>query len=256
MGQKAHPYGLRVGYIKEWKSRWFSKTKDFAKFLHEDFKIREYIKRQYSTAAISSIEIERASDRARVIIYSARPGIIIGRRGADIDRLRDDLANLTNKDVYIDIKEIKDPQVDAQLISENVAFQIERRVAFRRAMKKAVQMAMGHGAEGVKIRCSGRLGGIELSRSEVYKEGKIPLQTFRADVEYGFCEAHTTYGLIGVKVWICKGEVLPEKRQPAISSQPAVAQKQKPKTTTPRIHSGFVSRKPRADQDKNQKKER
>ena len=229
MGQKVHPYGVRLGHIKTWKSRWFAKSKDFARLLHEDFKIREYVKKQYSSAAISNIEIERASDRARVIIHSARPGIIIGRRGADIDRLRDDLANLTNKDVYIDIKEVKDPQVDAQLISENVAFQIEKRVAFRRTMKKAVQMAMDHGAEGVKIRCSGRLGGIELSRSEVYKEGKIPLQTFRADIDYGFCEAHTTYGLIGVKVWICKGEVLPEKGPPVVSSPTSATEKQKPK---------------------------
>ncbi len=229
MGQKVHPYGVRLGHIKTWKSRWFAKSKDFARLLHEDFKIREYVKKQYSSAAISNIEIERASDRARVIIHSARPGIIIGRRGADIDRLRDDLANLTNKDVYIDIKEVKDPQVDAQLISENVAFQIEKRVAFRRTMKKAVQMAMDHGAEGVKIRCSGRLGGIELSRSEVYKEGKIPLQTFRADIDYGFCEAHTTYGLIGIKVWICKGEVLPEKGAPAVISQAPAAKVQKPK---------------------------
>lgn len=237
MGQKAHPYGLRVGFIKNWKSRWFSKSKNFAKFLHEDFKMRDYVKKQYFAAAISNIEIERASDRIRIIIYSARPGIIIGRRGADIDRLRDDLSNLTNKDIYIDIKEIKDPQIDAQLISENVAFQIEKRVAFRRVMKRAVQMAMGHGAEGIKIRCSGRLGGQELSRSEVYKEGKVPLQTFRADIEYGFYEAKTTYGLIGVKVWICKGEILPEKR-----TQVAV----------PRVRSEALGEKPRVNRKKDQ----
>lgn len=220
MGQKVHPYSVRVGFIKPWKSRWFAKSKDFAKLLHEDLKIKEYIKKQYYSAAIGNIEIERASDRVRVIIHSARPGIIIGRRGADIDRLRDDLGNITSKDVYIDIKEIKTPQTDAQLIAENVAFQIEKRVAFRRAMKKAIQMAMSNGAEGVKIRCSGRLGGIELSRSEVYKEGRVPLQTFRADIEYGFCEAHTTYGLIGVKAWICKGEILPGAKKEKPQEKP------------------------------------
>lgn len=216
MGQKVHPYGFRLGYIKTWKSRWFAKSKHFAELLHEDIKVRAYIKKQYSTAAISSIDIERASGRVRVIIYTARPGIIIGRKGQDIDRLREDLASMTNKDVYIDIKEIKDPQKDAQLIAENVAFQIEKRVAFRRAMKKAVQMAMEHGVEGIKIRCSGRLGGLELARSELYKEGKIPLQTLRADIDYGFTEARTTYGLIGIKVWVYKGEIhLAEKKEKA-----------------------------------------
>lgn len=213
MGQKVHPYGFRLGYIKNWKSRWFAKAKNFADLLHEDIKIREHIKKQYYTAAISSIEIERASDRIRIAINSARPGIIIGRRGQDIDRLREDLSKLTNKDVYIDIKEVKNPQIDAQLIAENIAFQMEKRVGFRRTMKKGVQLAMDHGAEGVKIRCSGRLDGIELARSEVYKEGKVPLQTLRADIDYGFAEALTTYGLIGIKVWVCKGEILPEKNK-------------------------------------------
>jgi len=229
LGRKTHPYGLRVGYIKPWKSRWFSKSKNFAEFLHEDLKIKDYIKKQYFSAAISNIEIERASNRIRAIIHTARPGIIIGRKGADIDRLRDDLTNVTNKDVFIDIKEVKDPQVNAQLIAENVAFQIEKRVAFRRVMKKAVQMTMNHGAEGVKIRCSGRLGGLELSRSEVYKEGKVPLQTFRADIEYGFCEAHTAYGLIGVKVWVCRGEILPGKRDENKDSEKLKTQAVKPK---------------------------
>lgn len=232
MGRKTHPYGLRVGYIKPWKSRWFAKSKNFAEFLHEDLKIKDYIKKQYFSAAISNIEIERASNRIRAIIHTARPGIIIGRKGADIDRLRDDLTNVTNKDVFIDIKEVKDPQVNAQLIAENVAFQIEKRVAFRRAMKKAVQMTMDHGAEGVKIRCSGRLGGLELSRSEVYKEGKIPLQTFRADIEYGFCEAHTTYGLIGIKVWVCKGEILPGKGDENKDSEELKTKNVKPKRKT------------------------
>ncbi|MBN1405607.1 MAG: 30S ribosomal protein S3 [Candidatus Omnitrophica bacterium] len=226
MGQKVHPYGLRLGYIKNWKSRWFSRAKDFAALLNEDIKIRTYIKKQYAAAAISCVEIERASDRVRVIINSARPGIIIGRRGQDIDRLRQDLSKMTNKDVYIDIKEIKDPQTDAQLIAENIAFQMEKRIGFRRAMKKSVQLAMEHGAEGVKIRCSGRLDGIELARSEVYKEGKVPLQTLRADIDYGFTEALTGYGLIGVKVWLYKGEVLLDKKLKAENRKPAVENKQ------------------------------
>lgn len=209
MGQKVHPYGLRVGYIKTWKSRWFARKKDFASLLNEDITIKSYIKKNFSSAAIPTIEIERASGRIRVIVYSARPGIIIGRRGADIDRLREDLNRLTNKEIYIDIKEVKNPYIEAQLVAENIAFQLERRVAFRRAMKKALQVAMEHGAGGIRIKCSGRLGGAEIARSEGYRQGKIPLQTFRADIDYGFAEAHTTYGLIGVKVWIYKGDIIP-----------------------------------------------
>lgn len=227
MGQKVHPYGLRVGFIKTWKSRWFAKPKNFASLLHEDIKIREYVKKQFSQAAISYIEIERASGRVRIIIHAARPGMIIGRKGQDIDRLRDELSAFTKKDIFIDIKEIKDPQVDAQLVAENIAFQIEKRVAFRRAMKKAVQMAMEHGAEGIKVRCSGRLGGLELARSEVYKQGKVPLQTLRADIDYGFTEALTTYGLIGIKVWLCKGEILPEKKKSENRSQKTEIKKEK-----------------------------
>lgn len=209
MGHKVHPFGLRVGYIKTWKSRWFARKKDFASLLNEDITIKSYIKKNFSSAAIPTIEIERASGRIRVIVYSARPGIIIGRRGADIDRLREDLNRLTNKEIYIDIKEVKNPYIEAQLVAENIAFQLERRVAFRRAMKKALQVAMEHGAGGIRIKCSGRLGGAEIARSEGYRQGKIPLQTFRADIDYGFAEAHTTYGLIGVKVWIYKGDIIP-----------------------------------------------
>lgn len=213
MGHKVHPYGLRVGYIKTWKSRWFAKKRDFANLLHEDIKIKNYIKKNFSSAAIPYVEIERASDRIRVIIHSARPGIIIGRRGADIDRLREELNRLTNKEVYIDIKEVKNPYIEAQLVAENVALQLEKRVAFRRAMKRVLQMAMEHGAGGVRIKCSGRLGGAEIARSEGYRQGKIPLQTLRSDIDYGFAEAYTTYGLIGVKVWIYKGDVIPSKRK-------------------------------------------
>ncbi|NQT90976.1 MAG: 30S ribosomal protein S3 [Candidatus Omnitrophica bacterium] len=211
MGQKVHPYGLRVGYIKTWRSRWFARKKDFANLLHEDIRIKNYIKKNFSSAAIPNIEIERASDRVRVIIFSARPGIIIGRKGADIDRLREDLNKLTDKEIYIDIKEIKSPYTEAQLVAENIAFQLVKRVAFRRAMKRALQLAMDNGAGGIRIRCSGRLGGAEIARSEKYMKGKIPLQTFRADIDYGFCEAHTTYGLIGIKVWLYKGDVIIKK---------------------------------------------
>ena len=209
MGHKVHPYGLRVGYIYDWKSRWFAKKKAFAGLLFEDTKIRNYIKKNFSSAAISKVHIERASDRVRVIIYTARPAIMIGRKGADIDRLREELNRLTSKEVYIDIKEIKDPYLDAQLVAANIAFQLEKRVAFRRAMKRAIQMAMEHNAGGIRIKCSGRLGGAELARTEGYRQGKVPLHTIRADIDYGFAEALTTYGLIGIKVWLYKGDITP-----------------------------------------------
>lgn len=212
MGHKVHPLSMRLGYIKTWRSRWFSKRKDYADCLHEDMQIRKYVKKTFSSAGIAVIEIERASNRAKVIIYSAKPGIIIGRRGADIDKLRDDLQSMTKKEIYIDIKEVKNPAIEAQLIAENIAFQLEKRVAFRRAMKKAVQQAMSNGALGIKVKSSGRLGGAEMSRTEGYKEGKVPLQTFRADIDYGFTEALTTYGLIGVKAWVYKGDIM-EKRK-------------------------------------------
>jgi small subunit ribosomal protein S3 len=211
VGHKSHPYGLRVGYIYTWKSRWYAKKKDFASLLGEDVKIKNFIKKSYSSAAIPRVELERASNRIRVIIYSARPGIIIGRKGADIDRLRDDLSNMTDKEVYIDIKEVKNPYIEAQLVAENIALQLEKRVAFRKAMKKAMQLALDNGAGGIKVKCSGRLGGAEIARCEGYRKGKIPLQTFRADIDYGFAEAYTTYGLIGVKAWIYKGDILAKK---------------------------------------------
>lgn len=213
MGHKSHPYVQRVGLIKTWQSRWYANKKDFAALLHEDIKIRQHIKKSLAGAAVSSIEIERAGGRLRIIIHTARPGIIIGRKGADIDRLRDELQEITNKDIYIDIKEVKNPAIEAQLIAENITFQLEKRVLYRRAMKRAVQMAMNSGAKGIKLRCSGRLGGAEMCRSEGYKEGKVPLQTFRADIDYGFAEAHTIYGIIGVKVWIYKGDILGKHKQ-------------------------------------------
>ena len=213
MGQKVHPYGFRVGYIKPWKSRWFAEKKTFPTMLLEDLKIRKYVKAKLSTASVSTVEIERASDRMRVFIFSARPGVIIGRKGAEIDKLRDELQTMTGKQVYIDIKEIKNPALDAQLAAENIAYQLEKRIAFRRAMKRAVQMAMSQGAGGIKIRASGRLGGAEIARSESYKKGKVPLQTIRADIDYGFTEAFTTYGTIGVKVWIYKGDIIKGKKE-------------------------------------------
>jgi small subunit ribosomal protein S3 len=209
VGQKVHPIGFRLGYTKNWNSIWFAdKSKTFADYIEEDNKIRKYIKKSLSRAAVSKIEIFRAGSKIRVNIWSARPGIIIGRRGAEIDRLRDELQETTGKQMFIDIKEIKSAATDAQLIAENIAFQLERRMPFRRVMKKTVTLAMDQGVQGIKVQCSGRLGGAEIARCEKYKAGKIPLQTLRADIDYGFTEAHTAYGLIGIKVWVCKGEKL------------------------------------------------
>ncbi len=210
MGQKVHPYGLRIGIIKTWKSRWISDKRGFGKALAEDIKIRQHIKENFSKAGISTIDIEKSSESIKITIYTARPGIIIGRRGSDIDRLREELQEITSKEIYVDVKEIKDPRVDAQLVAENVAFQLIKRVSHRRAMKKAVYNAINSGIEGIRIICSGRLDGAEMSRRATYKEGKVPLHTLRADIDYGFTEAKTTYGTIGVKVWIYKGEILPE----------------------------------------------
>ncbi|MCX5686144.1 MAG: 30S ribosomal protein S3 [Candidatus Omnitrophica bacterium] len=211
MGQKVHPYGFRTGYIYDWKSRWFAKKQDFPKFLLEDTKIRKFIKKALSSAAVSKIEVERSSDKVRVMIFSARPGIIIGRRGQEIEKLKEELHSITGKEVLIDIKDIKNPNVDAQLVAENIAFQLEKRMPHKRAMKKSVQNALDSGAKGVKIICSGRLGGGEIARRESYRVGSIPAQTLRADVDYGFAEALTTYGLIGVKVWIYKGDKILDK---------------------------------------------
>ena len=208
MGQKVHPYSFRLGYIKNWNSRWFSGKKEFAALLHEDIKVREYIKKNLAAAAVSKIEIERAGNRIRVIIFTARPGVIIGRRGSEVDRLKEELQKRTSKQIFIDIKEISAAAAEAQLVAENIAYQLEKRIAFRRAMKKATQNALAAGAGGIKIICSGRLGGAEIARKEKYKTGKVPLQTLRANIDYGFTEAHTTFGLIGIKVWIFKGDVL------------------------------------------------
>lgn len=208
MGQKVNPLVLRIGFIKNWRSLWFAKPKEYPAFIEEDYKIRKFIKTNFKQAAISKIIIERLTTRTKIRVYSARPGIIIGRHGADIERLREELNSLIKKEVTIDIEEVKEPAIDATLVSQNVALQLEKRVAFRRAIKRAISQAMSSGAQGIKISCAGRLGGAEMSRRETYKQGKVPLQTLRADIDYGFAEALTTYGLIGIKTWIYKGEVL------------------------------------------------
>ena len=211
MGQKVNPHGLRVGVIKDWDSRWYADDKDFADYLVEDYKIREYLKKKLYSAGVSKIEIERASDRVKVIIYTAKPGIVIGKGGQEIEITKQELAKLTDKKLSVDIKEIKRPDKDAQLVAENIASQLENRVSFRRAMKSCMGRTMKAGALGIKAAVAGRLGGADMARTEFYSEGTIPLQTLRADIDYGFAEADTTYGKVGVKVWIYKGEILPTK---------------------------------------------
>jgi small subunit ribosomal protein S3 len=209
VGQKVSPICLRLGYIEDWRSVWYADKNDYAKGIVEDNKIRVYIRKKFVQAAVSRIVIERLAEKIKVIIYTARPGVIIGRRGADIDKLRNDLSKITSKEIAIDPREIKNPATDAQLIAQNVAFQLEKRIAFRRAMKRAIDTCLGtNEARGIKIRCSGRLNGVEMARREKYQQGKLPLQTLRANIDYGFAEAFTTYGLIGVKVWVNRGEVI------------------------------------------------
>ena len=210
MGQKVNPHGLRVGVIKDWDSKWYAEA-DFADLLVEDYNIRKFLKKKLYSAGVSKIEIERASDRVKVIIYTAKPGVVIGKGGAEIEVTKKELAKLTDKKVMVDIKEIKRPDRDAQLVAENIAQQLENRVSFRRAMKSCMGRTMKSGAMGIKTCCSGRLGGADIARAEFYSEGTIPLQTLRADIDYGFAEANTTYGKVGVKVWIYKGEILPTK---------------------------------------------
>lgn len=221
MGHKVHPFVLRVGFIRTWHSRWFAKPAEYAKFIKQDYDIRKLIKLRFKQAAVSNIIIERLAEKIKIRIFSARPGIIIGRHGADIERLREDLNNLIKAEVSIDIEEIKNPAVDSQLVAQNIAFQLEKRVAFRRAVKRAMEQSMNAGAKGIRVVCAGRLNGAEMSRTEMYKQGKVPLQTLRADIDYGFAESLTTYGLIGVKVWIYKGEIL-TKKVPQVQGTPKV----------------------------------
>ncbi len=210
MGQKVNPHGLRVGIIKDWDSKWYAEA-DFADLLIEDYNIRTYLKKKLYAAGVSKIEIERASDRVKVIIYTAKPGVVIGKGGSEIEKVKGEVQKFTSKKLIVDIKEVKKPDRDAQLVAENIALQLENRVSFRRAMKSCMGRTMKAGAKGIKASCSGRLGGADMARTEFYSEGTIPLQTLRADIDYGFAEADTTYGKVGVKVWIYKGEILPAK---------------------------------------------
>jgi small subunit ribosomal protein S3 len=212
LGQKVNPIGLRLGIVKTWESRWFA-DKKYGEYIQQDSKLRNFVKKKLFHAGVSRIEIERSAKRIRLRIYTARPGIVIGKKGSEIERLKQDIEKTVSQEVMIDIQEVRKPEIDAQLVAENVAMQIERRVAFRRAMKRGVTSAMRFGAQGVKIICSGRLGGAEMARREWYREGRVPLHTLRADIDYGFTEARTTYGAIGVKVYIFKGEIL-KKEEP------------------------------------------
>jgi small subunit ribosomal protein S3 len=211
MGQKTNPIGLRVGVNRDWRSKWYAEKKEFGKLLSEDRKIRDLLKKKLETASVPKILIERATNRCRITILTARPGVVIGRKGAEIDKIKEDLSKMTGKEVYVDIIEVKTPELDAQLVAENIALQLERRVSFRRAMKKALATAKDFGAEGIKVRAAGRLGGAELARVEMYHWGRVPLHTLRANIDYGFAEAKTLYGKLGIKCWICTGDVKPKR---------------------------------------------
>lgn len=226
MGQKVNPISLRLGINQNWRSRWFANRKDYSKLLNEDIKVRNFVKKKLFYSGVAKIEIERLGNRLQIIIHTARPGLVIGRKGAEIDKLKQDVSEMTQWNVEVDIKEIKQPELEAQLVSENIALQLERRVSFRRAMKKAVQSAVSSGAKGIKLMCSGRLGGAEIARREAYKEGSIPLHTLKAVIDYGFSEAKTTYGLIGVKTWIFKGYQTPANAVETRSAKSAVAGKE------------------------------
>ena len=221
MGQKVHPYGFRLGYNKPWKSRWFAK-REYADLLHEDIALKRELKDKLRGAGISSIEVERAANKLMVRIHTARPGIIIGRKGAEIDKLKNDIQKHTHREVHIDISEVHRPEMDAQLVAESIAMQLEKRVAFRRAMRKAVDSALRFGCKGIKVRVSGRLNGAEIARSEWYLQGRLPLHTLRADIDYGFAEAFTTYGVIGVKCWVYKGEIFEKKQAHSAAEQALV----------------------------------
>ena len=220
MGQKVHPYGFRLGFNKPWKSRWFAK-RDYAAWLHEDLKLKRELKARLRSAGVSSIEIDRMANKLRVSIRTARPGIIIGRKGSEIDKLKADLQKETGREIFLDIQEVYKPELDAQLVAESIALQLEKRIAFRRAVRKAVDSALRFGCKGIKVRVSGRLNGAEIARSEWYLQGRLPLQTLRADIDYGTAEAHTTYGVIGVKSWIYKGEILEAKKRRELPGSPA-----------------------------------
>jgi small subunit ribosomal protein S3 len=212
LGQKVNPVGFRLGIIRTWDSKWFEE-KNYARWLHQDIQLREYVKEKLSAAGISRVEVERAANKVKVSVHTARPGIVIGKRGAEIDKIKKDLQKFTDNEVFLNVVEVRKAEVDAQLVAENIAQQLERRIAFRRAMKKSMQTAMKFGAKGIRVACSGRLGGAEMARYEWYREGRVPLHTLRADIDYGLATAYTTYGTIGVKCWIFRGEVLPRGTQ-------------------------------------------
>jgi len=221
MGQKTNPVGIRLPVTRDWRSKWYAPKREFGKLLAEDFKIRTLLKKKLESASVPRIQIERAANRCRITVYTARPGVVIGRKGAEIDKLKEELGRMTGKEIYVDIQEVKQPELNAQLVAENVAMQLERRVSFRRALKKAVQTCMDFGADGIKIRCAGRLGGAEIARVEQYHEGRVPLHTLRANIDYGFAEAKTMYGKIGIKCWICRGEHKPERDRSTTASAEA-----------------------------------
>jgi small subunit ribosomal protein S3 len=223
MGQKTNPIGLRVAVNRDWRSKWYADKKEFGKLLAEDRHIRELLKKKLEAASVPRILLERAANRCRVTILTARPGVVIGRKGTEIDKIKEELSKMTGREIYVDILEVKSPETDAQLVAEAVALQLERRVSFRRAMKKAIQTSMEKGIKGIKIRCAGRLGGAELARTEIYHQGMVPLHTLRADIDYGFAEANTLYGKLGIKCWICKGETKPEPEKERARTTEAVS---------------------------------
>ena len=221
MGQKVHPTGIRLGIVKDWTSKWYADSKQYANLLNNDLEVRDYLKKRLSQASVSRIQIDRPANNAHITVHTARPGLVIGKKGEDIDALRSEVSNMMGIPVHMSIEEIRKPELDAQLVGESIAQQLERRVMFRRAMKRAVQNAMRLGAEGIKVHISGRLNGAEIARSEWYREGRVPLHTLRADIDYGFAEANTTYGIIGVKVWVFKGEVYGDREEVEVESKPA-----------------------------------
>ena len=221
MGQKVHPTGIRLGIVKDWTSKWYADSKQYANLLNNDLEVRDYLKKRLSQASVSRIQIDRPANNAHITVHTARPGLVIGKKGEDIDALRSEVSNMMGIPVHMSIEEIRKPELDAQLVGESIAQQLERRVMFRRAMKRAVQNAMRLGAEGIKVHISGRLNGAEIARSEWYREGRVPLHTLRADIDYGFAEANTTYGIIGVKVWVFKGEVYGAREEVEVESKPA-----------------------------------
>jgi small subunit ribosomal protein S3 len=225
MGQKVHPTGIRLGIVKDWTSKWYADTKHYANLLNNDLQVREFLKKKLSQASVSRIQIDRPANNAHITVHTARPGLVIGKKGEDIDALRAEVASMMGIPVHVSIEEIRKPELDAQLVAESIAQQLERRVMFRRAMKRAVQNAMRLGAEGIKVNISGRLNGAEIARSEWYREGRVPLHTLRADIDYGFAEAGTTYGIIGVKVWVFKGEVFGDREEAEAEAKAALAGK-------------------------------